>query len=66
METRLFDDVTEIIMPMRDKETVGEYRYMADPDIPTLVIDDSMIECVEDSYYCKCFDLLQWLKTLLN
>ncbi len=33
METRHFDEAKGTTRPSREKETVGDYRYMADPDL---------------------------------
>ena len=39
-ETRRFDDKTETTILMRTKETGNDYRYMPEPNIPFVNIDD--------------------------
>lgn len=55
METRLFDETHGITRNMRSKETVAEYRYMRDPDIPALVIDDAFIADIQQRYATDFF-----------
>jgi aspartyl-tRNA(Asn)/glutamyl-tRNA(Gln) amidotransferase subunit B len=42
-ETRLFDSTKGETRSMRLKEDASDYRYFADPDLPPLVVDDSLI-----------------------
>jgi len=42
-ETRLFDPITGKTRTMRSKEKVHDYRYIPDPDLLELVIEDSTI-----------------------
>ncbi len=37
-ETRLFNDNTGETVHMRNKEDASDYRYMPDPDLPTLIL----------------------------
>lgn len=62
METRLFDESTMTTKSMRAKETVDEYRYMPDPDIVPLVIDDQFITEVKRDYHTDYFTLCDNLK----
>ena len=48
METRLFDESTTTTHSMRKKETVHEYRYMPDPDIPAIVLDQDMLKAIRE------------------
>ena len=50
METRLFKEQDLSTQSMRKKETVDEYRYLFDPDIPELIIDDEFIDKVKETY----------------
>ncbi|MEW6047212.1 MAG: Asp-tRNA(Asn)/Glu-tRNA(Gln) amidotransferase subunit GatB [Bacillota bacterium] len=43
-ETRGWDDATGATVPMRTKETVQDYRYFPEPDIPPLVLDRAWVE----------------------
>lgn len=43
-ETRLFDPAQGITRPMRSKEDAMDYRYFPDPDLPPLLITQSLID----------------------
>ena len=43
METRSFDEENFETLPMREKESVADYRYTPDPDIPVLVLPDDIV-----------------------
>ena len=43
-ETRLFNETTGCTEPMRDKESVCDYRYFADPDLLPIHIDATTLE----------------------
>ncbi len=45
-ETRGFVDDKMITVSLRTKETFADYRYIPDPDIPPIVINDGMIDAV--------------------
>ena len=45
-QTRLFDPETDETRAMRTKEDANDYRYFPDPDLPKLVIEDSLIDQV--------------------
>ena len=48
-ETRKFDEKTATTILMRKKEVGNDYRYFPEPDIPTLIITDSLIsEALKD------------------
>lgn len=55
METRLFDEASSSTKSMREKETVDEYRYMPDPDILPLYLEDELIEFVKTTYFTDYF-----------
>lgn len=59
METRLFDEPTSTTHSMRKKETVHEYRYMPDPDIPAIVLDQGMLQAIRDDKHIYYFDIRQ-------
>lgn len=46
-ETRRWDDDAGINMPMRSKEDAQDYRYIPDPDLPLICIDDDFIASIE-------------------
>ena len=46
-ETRRWDDVGGKTVPMRSKETAGDYRYAPNPDLMPLVLDADWIESVQ-------------------
>lgn len=59
METRLFDESTTTTQSMRKKETVHEYRYMPDPDIPAIVLDQDMLKSIRDDKHIYYFTVRQ-------
>lgn len=59
METRLFDESTMTTQSMRKKETVHEYRYMPDPDIPAIVLDQHMLQAIRDDKHIYYFKVRQ-------
>ena len=48
VETRRFDENTGTTVSMRKKESIGDYRYMPEPDIPELIINNSEIEALKN------------------
>lgn len=66
METRLFDEKSMSTKSMREKETVAEYRYMPDPDIPHLVLSDELLQESENTYDIKYFLYKEELKSILK
>jgi aspartyl-tRNA(Asn)/glutamyl-tRNA(Gln) amidotransferase subunit B len=46
-ETRLYDPQTNETRSMRLKESLHDYRYFPDPDLPALKVTDDMIEAVQ-------------------
>lgn len=59
METRLFDESTTTTQSMRKKETVHEYRYMPDPDIPAIVLDQDMLKSIREDKHIYYFTIRQ-------
>lgn len=45
-ETRGFNQETRRTFSMRNKENAADYRYLPDPDLMPIVIDDEMIESI--------------------
>lgn len=66
METRLFDESTNSTKTMRKKETVDEYRYMQDPDILPVYIEDELIEYVKNNYFIDYFKTKEKLHKLFQ
>eukprot|EP00007_Cunea_sp_BSH-02190019_P002032 CAMPEP_0174244650 /NCGR_PEP_ID=MMETSP0417-20130205/36052_1 /TAXON_ID=242541 /ORGANISM="Mayorella sp, Strain BSH-02190019" /LENGTH=547 /DNA_ID=CAMNT_0015324357 /DNA_START=105 /DNA_END=1749 /DNA_ORIENTATION=+ len=48
-ETRSFDPAARTTALLRSKESEVDYRYMPDPDLPTLVVDETHIDQVRQS-----------------
>ena len=66
METRLFDEGTSSTKSMRTKETVHEYRYMPDPDIPPIVIDKNMKKEIQEDYFIHYFNVKEKLEEIIS
>ena len=48
-ETRGWDDTKQKTFSQRTKEDAHDYRYMPDPDLPPIVLDDAYIENIKAS-----------------
>ena len=46
-ETLTYDENAGITIKMRDKEGSSDYRFLPDPDLPTLLIDKKTIESIK-------------------
>jgi aspartyl-tRNA(Asn)/glutamyl-tRNA(Gln) amidotransferase subunit B len=46
-QTLLFDSATGVTRPMRSKEESADYRYLPDPDLPPVVVEESWIREVQ-------------------
>lgn len=66
METRLFDETSNSTKSMREKETVDEYRYMPDPDILPLYLEDELIQSVKEKYFTQYFKAKEKLLKLFQ
>lgn len=48
-ETRMFDETKGATIRMRIKEQADDYRFISEPDLPTLIIEKSKIEKINSS-----------------
>ncbi len=48
-ETRRWDEAKGKTVPMRQKETAGDYRYAPDPNLMPVVIDEEWIEKIQST-----------------
>ena len=48
-ETRRWDEASGKTVPMRTKETAGDYRYAPDPNLAPLVIEEEWIEKIKST-----------------
>jgi len=46
-ETRGWDDAKQKTFSQRSKENADDYRYMPDPDLPPVVLDDTYIDSIK-------------------
>lgn len=46
-ETRGWDDAKQKTLSQRSKENADDYRYMPDPDLPPIVLDDAFIDSIK-------------------
>lgn len=46
-ETRLWDSREQVTRSMRSKEEAADYRYMIDPDLPLIRLDDAFIAAIQ-------------------
>ncbi|KDR95687.1 aspartyl/glutamyl-tRNA(Asn/Gln) amidotransferase subunit B [Peptoclostridium litorale DSM 5388] len=47
-ETRRWDDVKNVTISMRSKESVDDYRYFPEPDVVDIKLDDAFMDRVKD------------------
>lgn len=66
METRLFQEEDSTTQSMRKKETVDEYRYLMDPDIPELILDKDFLIEVAQLYPIDFYDMKERLEKMLS
>jgi len=48
-ETMLYNEKKHEVLPMRKKESVSEYRYFIEPDLPNLVIKENFVDELKKS-----------------
>lgn len=48
-ETRRYDEKKNITVRMRGKEQAADYRFISDPDLPTIKIDKKLIETLKSN-----------------
>lgn len=63
-ETRGWDDAKQKTFSQRSKEDAHDYRYMPEPDVPPIVLDDNYIADVEKQMPVLPDELRQSLKGL--
>ena len=52
-QTRLFDSIDNRTKEMRNKENSDDYRYFPDPDIPSIIISEELIDPIPNK--CRCY-----------
>ncbi len=62
-ETRLFDSVNNSTSSMREKETLNDYRYFPDPDLPGIELRKEFIDRVRNSMSLTPWEAQHILKT---
>lgn len=65
LETRLFHESSLSTQSMRKKETVHEYRYMPDPDIPPIVLDQEYINSIKTNFKLDYYSYKKQLEDVL-
>lgn len=63
-ETRGWDDAKQKTLTQRSKENAHDYRYMPEPDIPPIVLDDDYLERIRASMPAMPQDLREDLQKL--
>ncbi len=48
-ETKHWDEERNRTVTLREKETEEDYRYMPDPDVPVVVIDEELVEKLKET-----------------
>jgi aspartyl-tRNA(Asn)/glutamyl-tRNA(Gln) amidotransferase subunit B len=48
-ETRGWDEANQKTVSQRSKENADDYRYMPDPDIPPIILEESYIKAIKDT-----------------
>ncbi len=66
MQTVLFDEKSETTKPMRDKESVLDYRYMPDPDLAPAIVSPAMLESVKKEFAVDYFEIKKSFVSLLT
>jgi aspartyl-tRNA(Asn)/glutamyl-tRNA(Gln) amidotransferase subunit B len=46
-ETRGWDDAKQITVSQRSKENADDYRYMPDPDLPPIVLEEAYLDAIK-------------------
>ncbi|MEX0920740.1 MAG: Asp-tRNA(Asn)/Glu-tRNA(Gln) amidotransferase subunit GatB [Candidatus Pacearchaeota archaeon] len=46
-ETRMFDETKGVTKKMRSKESAQDYRFISDPDLPAIIIEEKRIKNIE-------------------
>jgi aspartyl-tRNA(Asn)/glutamyl-tRNA(Gln) amidotransferase subunit B len=48
-QTLYFDEHASVTQPLRSKEDAQDYRYMPDPNLPPIMIDQALLAEIKDS-----------------
>jgi len=46
-ETRMYDEAKQVTRKMREKEAEQDYKFISDPDLPMIILEDSRIEKIK-------------------
>ncbi len=49
-ETRLWDTSKQMTFTMRRKETASDYRYFPDPDLPSVIVDEAILNDAKENF----------------
>jgi aspartyl-tRNA(Asn)/glutamyl-tRNA(Gln) amidotransferase subunit B len=76
METRHWDPIRKVTVAVRRKESVEDYRYMPDPNLPPYIITKQLLEQTRKSLpelpreklerYMREYGLTQYMSTILT
>lgn len=65
-ETRTWDDVEKISRVMRSKEDAMDYRYMPEPDLPILEINETLVHAIRNQWIHRMVDCIKTYKETYN
>ncbi len=47
--TMLYDEKKQTLKPMRKKESISDYRYFPEPDLPDIILSEDLIEKIKNT-----------------